>query len=45
MDQQNNSENIEEDAEFLEDDLVEIVDLGDEDENDEGKRQLYPRGE
>ena len=44
MDQQNNSENVEEDIEFLEDDFVEVVDLGDEDEiNDEGKEQS-PRG-
>ena len=40
MDPQNNSETTEEDAEFLEDDVVEVVDLDDEEGTFESKGQV-----
>ena len=40
MDPQNNSETTEEDTEFLEDDVVEVVDLDDEEGTFESKGQV-----
>lgn len=41
MDPQDNSESPEQDVEFLEDDIVEVVDLDDEGVCEEGKEAMH----